>query len=125
MPQAVHKSILIVEDDTYLRNLYEAELGDEGYRILGVSSATSAFEILKENSKIDLVILDLDNPSVSGDGVFERLLNDFSRLPVILSANQPVYNHDRRTWLADAFFVKSSNATELKRVIRRLLSSPD
>ena len=44
-----------------------------------------------------------------------------SNLPVVLNSAYTTYKNDFKSWLADAYVVKSSDMTELKATIRELL----
>jgi CheY-like chemotaxis protein len=58
-------TILIVEDDADLRQLFRTTLALEGYRVLEARDGVQALHFL-ESDPPDLVILDLGLPRVSG-----------------------------------------------------------
>jgi CheY-like chemotaxis protein len=58
-------TILIVEDDADLRQLFRITLALEGYRVLEARDGVQALHFL-ESDPPDLVILDLGLPRVSG-----------------------------------------------------------
>jgi DNA-binding response OmpR family regulator len=61
----VRKRILIVEDDAPLRGLYRTTLSFAGYEVEEASDGLVALSII-DNNPPDLVILDLELPTVSG-----------------------------------------------------------
>lgn len=73
------KNILVVEDDIYIGNMTEEALKAKGYYVLRAYSGTEA--LLKLNSdNIDLVLLDLMLPGLSGEEVLPKIKN----IPVII-----------------------------------------
>ena len=73
------KTILIVEDDESIHKLLEEILSIEKYNILNAYSGTEALLILEKN-KIDLILLDLMIPGLSG----EELIKKINHLPIIV-----------------------------------------
>ncbi len=79
------QKILIVEDETDIRELLTYNLEREGFEVLGAASGEEAFRALEEES-IHLVVLDLMLPDVSGLEVcrYVRRHSVLGRLPVIM-----------------------------------------
>lgn len=76
------RKILIVDDETDIRNVLEILLSGNGYTVVQASNAPAAVEIVKSNPDIDLVILDIMMPGMSGiDAV--KSIRRFSKLPVL------------------------------------------
>ena len=74
--------ILIVDDDSSIRSLVRLQLETEGYSVLEASGGLEALEIAKSNRDIDLIILDIMMPDISGIEMCERL-RAFSVVPVL------------------------------------------
>ena len=72
-------TIAIIEDDTYIGNLLQETLTEEGYLVIRAYSGTEAI-LLFEKHRPDLVLLDLMLPGLSG----EELLPGLSGIPVIV-----------------------------------------
>ena len=66
------KTILLVEDDSVLRNMYEQRLKMDGYNILTAGDGEEGFKVSQENS-IDLLITDIMLPRVSGTELVEKI----------------------------------------------------
>ena len=113
-------TILVVDDEPGLRLLYSAELEDEGYQVVAAGNCTAAAEILG-NQQIDLVVLDIQIKQESGLDMLQTIVKERSGLPVILCSAYNCYKDDFSSWLADAYIVKSSDLTELKAEVERLL----
>lgn len=83
------KSILIIEDDQYIRELYEGLLKDEGYSVTTAGNGQEGLVKLGDGS-YDLVLLDVMMPVLDGIGVLKELHTKYaSKLPftVILLTN--------------------------------------
>ncbi|AKI98167.1 response regulator [Kosmotoga pacifica] len=114
------KRILIVEDEPNMRLLLEEEFTDEGYEVISTSSGKKAPEILEE-SKIDLVTIDIEMPDINGLELAGLLRKDYPGLKIVLLTAYSHYKQDLSSWAADAYIVKSSDLGELKKTIRELL----
>ncbi len=77
--------LLIVDDDPLNRALLEEELGDSGYRTFLAEDGDTALQILEEKN-IDLVLLDIMMPRMSGLDVLAKIRESHSvaDLPVIM-----------------------------------------
>lgn len=73
------KTIAIVDDDVYIGNMLEEVLRRNGYDVLRAYSGTEALYLLAQNT-LDLVILDLMLPGLSG----EEVLPHINSVPVIV-----------------------------------------
>ena len=113
--------LLVVDDEANLRLLYAQELSDEGYEVVTAASAFEAVEKL-EAAPFDLVVLDIKLKNESGIELLQRIVKERQALPVILCTAFSCYKDDFSAWLADGYVVKSSDMTELKDEIRRVLA---
>jgi len=82
------KSILIVEDDKFLRELIAQKLAKEGYNTLTAIDGEEGIKKIKEE-KPDLVLLDLILPGIDGFEVLSRMKDDedLAKIPVIILSN--------------------------------------
>jgi DNA-binding NtrC family response regulator len=118
------KTILIVDDDADSRLLCERALQFKGYVTRSLSSGKEALEYLLENPEVKLMVLDIKMSPLTGIQVLEEIRTRKIDIPVILYSDYPLYKSDFKTWLADAFIVKSSDTTELKKTVGEFLVSP-
>lgn len=116
----LQRTLLIVEDNVHQRMLYEAELSDEGYRVLTAADGREALEVAR-NGHPDLVVLDINMPVMDGLDTLGKLLEIDHRIPVVINTAYPGYQDSFTSWSADAYVVKSSDLTELKQTVQRLL----
>ena len=58
--------ILIVDDEKDIRKLVGIYLKRQGYQILEAENGKQAIDLVRENSDIDLIIMDIMMPEMSG-----------------------------------------------------------
>lgn len=74
---ANNKKILVVEDDKFLRRVYESKLPKEGFTVISAANGEEGLRAMKKE-KPDLVLLDLIMPQKSGFEVLEEVGKDKS-----------------------------------------------
>lgn len=82
------KTILIVEDDKFLRELIVRKLRKENFNITEAIDGEEGIKKIKEE-KPDLVLLDLILPGIDGFEVLSKMKEDMSlsQIPVIILSN--------------------------------------
>lgn len=80
------KRILVIDDEPNIRFILEVALTDEGYEVYAKESASYGLNLLNEDLVVDLIIVDLFMPGLSGKRFISLLRKDarFSQIPVIL-----------------------------------------
>lgn len=118
--------ILIVDDDSSIRSLVRLQLESDGYTVLEASCGLEALELATNNRDIDLIILDIMLPDISGIEVCERL-RAFSVVPVLfLTARTQqedklaAYNIGGDSFLTKPF-LKEELVTKVHSLLRRYL----
>lgn len=83
----MRKRILIIEDDPEVRRLMSLNLAARGYEVREAGSGERGLEILRQ-IPVDLVLLNLTLPGISGWEVLRELRGDPSlkHIPVIISS---------------------------------------
>jgi len=114
--------VLIVDDEKHIRLLYAEELEEEGYEVALASDGVDILERI-EKEKPDVVVLDIKMVSSNGLDVLQEIRNKFYNLPVILCSAYGSYKVDIKSIAADAYVVKSSDLTELKKKISQVLEA--
>ena len=66
-------TILLVDDDSAVREVTAAELRDLGHTVLEAGSGAGALDVIERERKIDLVLLDYAMPGMSGAEVARRV----------------------------------------------------
>ena len=113
--------LLIVDDEVFIRKLYQAEFEREGYKVSIAANADQAWSIIGKE-KPDLVILDIELEDSNGLDFLNKLRQEYSSCAVILNSAYSTYKSDFQSWLADAYIMKSSDLTQLKIKVKELLS---
>ena len=116
--------VLVVEDDPDLSRLMATHLASEGYDVARAPEAAAALELVGAGC-VDVVVLDLMLPRISGDGLLVRLRErEGTRdLPVIVvSAKDAVWTKvDLLRLGADDYLTKPFDLDELTARIEALL----
>lgn len=113
--------VLIIDDEAHLRLLYRLELELEGYEVLEVGTGYEALCLL-EQEKIDAVVMDLYLPDIKWQQLMDELLAQPQRVPIIINTAYERWRNDFHCWGADAYVVKSSDVSELKRALTEVVS---
>lgn len=119
------KHILLVEDEQHLAVGIKFNLEVEGYQATVVGDGPSALAIFEQDPlSIDLVVLDLMLPGMSGYAVCERLRAAGNDVPVLILSARTL-TEDRIRGLdvgADQYLQKPFELDELLAMVRNLLS---
>ena len=90
--------ILLVDDEPIVRNSITEILQLKGYDVLQAENGRRALEIYKaEGSKIDLILLDMTMPVLTGMETLQRIREQDSQLPVILLSGYGEEQIDNQT----------------------------
>lgn len=116
------KKILVVDDEESIRELYRAELSDDGYEVALAGDGIQALAQF-DSFRPDLVTLDVKMPALDGIEVLRRIRVKNPTIPVVLLTAFGEFRQDFNTWASDAYVVKSHDPTELKETVRKLLGA--
>ena len=116
--------ILVVEDDTLIREGLSEFLSESGYSIIQAKDGKEALE--KFNTHIHLVILDIQIPYINGLDVLKEIRKE-SDLPVLIltAFSNEEFKIDAYTNLADGYIEKPFSLPVLKARIDALLQKQD
>jgi len=80
--------ILVVEDDSFVMDIYHTKLSQEGYEVIEARNGIEAMKKL-ENVRPDLIILDIIMPYMDGIEVLRKIKKDenLKTIPIILLTN--------------------------------------
>lgn len=81
------KSVLLIEDDLALVEMYRDKLRDEGFRVLTVTDGKLALQRTRQGA--DLILLDILMPNLNGFEILKRIKNEekLKNIPVIVLTN--------------------------------------
>ncbi len=124
------KRILLVEDETNIRNLVKMNLELEGYEVIATGEGKQAIKFF-HGQHFDLLVLDVMLPEVSGFQICEQVRLTNMEVPIIfLTAKDTAA--DRIAGLkkgADDYLTKPFNLEELllrvKKLIQRTEKNPE
>lgn len=119
-----HQTILVADDEKYIRELISDILGDS-YRLILASNGNEVLDALKFE-RPDLIITDLMMPELSGEALIGRLKeNEMTKyIPiVVLSCKTEVDSmiNNYRTGI-EAYVTKPFHPRQLKAIVDRIIS---
>jgi DNA-binding NtrC family response regulator len=95
-----HETILVVDDEPGLRALAKSGLRQRGFDVLTTSNGEQALEILRDGkTRVDIVLLDLTMPGLSGEKVLRTIRGFRPDLPVIIASGYATVE-SQSSWIA-------------------------
>jgi two-component system OmpR family response regulator len=119
------KHILVVEDEEHLAIGINYNLEAEGYLVTALGDGPAALKFFNEHpGAVDLVVLDLMLPGMSGYAVCETLRQQGSNVPILMLSARILTEDRVRGFDAgtDVYLQKPFDLEELLSIIRNLLS---
>jgi len=116
--------ILVVEDEEHLAFGIKYNLESEGYAVSTAGDGQAALELLEAgDSPVDLVVLDLMLPGMSGYAVCEAIRTRGSDVPVVMLTARTLVEDRIRGFDAgtDVYLQKPFDLDELISIVRNLL----
>jgi DNA-binding response OmpR family regulator len=82
------RKILIVEDDMFIRDIYQVKFNLEGFEVMVAENGVKAMEILEKNIP-NIILLDIMMNHMNGMEVLEKIKkNEFLKeIPIIMLTN--------------------------------------
>lgn len=106
------KNIAIIEDDQLIAQMYRMKLESEGYNVNVAVNGMTGIEMV-ENTKPDLILLDLTLPDIEGDVVLDgiRHIDTALATPVVILTNLDDADAPRQLakWDIDDYIVKANS----------------
>ncbi|MGL5330236.1 MAG: response regulator transcription factor [Peptostreptococcaceae bacterium] len=117
----MNNNILVVDDEKEIRDLLEIYLKNDGYNVIKASNGKEALEIVN-NQDIDLLILDIMMPGMSGLEVC-KIIRENKNIPILmLSAKSEDMDKIQGIMTgADDYMTKPFNPLELTVRVKALL----
>jgi PAS domain S-box-containing protein len=78
------RHVLLVDDDTLVRETIALQLEENGYEVTATGSADEALSLLRSGRQIDCLVTDLSMPGIEGLTLIKLAHRDLPRLPAIL-----------------------------------------
>jgi CheY-like chemotaxis protein len=116
-------TLLCVDDDPRIRELYEAMLGSHGYEVLVAEGGYQALDLfLSKTKEIDAVISDYEMPGMNGAQLAAELKRYDPDIPVIvISGSLPVM--EETPYFVDAAVPKGASVEKIVDHIEVLLEA--
>jgi DNA-binding response OmpR family regulator len=121
-------TVLLVEDDELVSDALTRILVREGYLVLTAATGHDAIGLLRTPATaIDVVVLDIGLPDVSGADLCARFREFFPNLPVLVctGAADPEEVRELRNLGITRFFSKPIAVDELVKGVQRALEEQD
>jgi CheY-like chemotaxis protein len=118
-------TILLIDDEEMIIKVGKELLQELGYNVLSALSGQEAIELYKTKAdKIDLVIMDLIMPGMSGGETFDRLKKINPDIKVLLSSGYSINGQASKILErgCDGFIQKPFNLIQLSDKIQQIIS---
>jgi CheY-like chemotaxis protein len=112
--EATKKKILIIDDDSFLLDMYALKFSQHSFEVHTATSGVQAIEKLKGNLKPDIILLDIIMPEMDGFEMLEKI-NEEKLSPdsskIILSNKNEQADVDRGNRLGAVGYIVKANST--------------
>lgn len=89
-----NKIVLLADDELMLRDLLAELLESNDYAVIKVSTGDEALKVLREEIKVDLVIIDYNMPGMNGIETISKIKELELNMPIILSTGSLSFTGD-------------------------------
>lgn len=83
------ETILLVEDDSFIREYLEQSLKQLGYKIIIAEDGQVALNLFEKNKDIDLIITDIVMPNLNGKELVEKINQTKPNVKIIFTSGYP------------------------------------
>lgn len=116
------KTIMMIDDDEDDRYLFEKIFNEinTNIRVTPVESGIDAIELLNQGSKPDLILIDVNMPSMDGYECLDKIrdCNNCSCIPVIMMSTSVV---DPLKKGVNRFYRKPSETNQLRKMLEEII----
>ena len=124
IPLRARKKIMLVDDDSAIRQMLARLLTGEGYEVLLAVNGREAIQVVRA-AEIDLVLLDLNMPGMDGWETYEKLATEDPLLPIVVITARPNQSFTALAAGIGALLEKPLDLPKLFLTIRGLLEETD
>ena len=122
--ESAEKHILVADDEAHIGRIIKIKMEQGPFRVTLAFDGQEAVDVLEQESNLDLVVLDLMMPRLSGLDVLDRIRSSdrWKDLPCIIltAAGQEEYEREARTSGATDFITKPFSPKKLYALIAQL-----
>lgn len=123
-PCAHHQTVLVIDDQPFVIDAIHDILEIISVGVLSAENGRDGLAIFQENqSCIDLILLDLSMPGLSGEETYQLIRNEDSQIPVIFTSGRSVNeaSHELSKDPNASFLQKPYTLEKLVRVVQEKL----
>jgi len=116
-------NVLVIDDDPHVLSIIRSLLAHHGCKVLSTDNGQEALKIIGQHQNtLDLVILDIQMPDMSGDKVYKRLKEIKPDLKVLISSGHDEYTALKNILLdpKDRFIKKPFRMSDLMLKVKEL-----
>jgi DNA-binding response OmpR family regulator len=118
------RHVLVADDEAHIGRIIKIKMEQGPFRVSLAFDGQEAVEILEQDDPVDVVVLDLMMPRLSGLDVLERIrsTDKLSDIPCIIltAAGQEEYEREAKKSGATAFLTKPFSPKKLYALIAKL-----
>ena len=119
-----HETVLVVDDEPGLRALARTGLQHHGFDVVAVETGEQALEILRQGEPhVDVMLLDLTLPGISGESVLREVRRLMPGLPVVIASGYATVE-SQSSWMAAgamSFVAKPYRIQQIAQKLREAL----
>lgn len=117
------KIILVVEDDTSIRELLMELLESEGYRVASAVNGLEGIRYLQGNESPDLILIDLMMPVMDGYAFRTEQLKHavWSKIPTVVMSAEANAKEKMKSFQISAFLSKPVDLETILKTVSRLI----
>jgi two-component system alkaline phosphatase synthesis response regulator PhoP len=127
--ESTPRHILVADDEPHIGRIIKMKLEQGPFRVTLAYDGQEALDIVNNGEQIDLVLLDLMMPKLSGLDVLKRIREQekFKSLPCIIltAGGEAKHERDALELGATQFLTKPFSPKKLYALVARLTGAPD
>lgn len=108
------RKILIVDDDSFLLDMYALKFSQNNFEVYTAESGVQAIEKIKGGTNFDVILMDVIMPEMDGFEMLEKMNTEKlspNSIKIILSNKSQQENIDRGNSLGVAGYIVKANST--------------
>ena len=120
------RTILVVDDDLSITSIFEFILQQAGYNTITTSSGYECVEVMKSSQPVDIILLDLKMPGLSGIETYREIQKNRPSVLVVLMTGFTVDDFLKEAFELGAYGViyKPFDVEEVLSIISKITHLP-
>ena len=120
-------SVLIIEDDSYISDMYRIKLESEDFEVITSKDGIAGIKML-ERQKPDIVLLDIVLPKIDGFSVLKTIKRnpELKEIPIVLLTNlsqkenvEKGFELGADSYIIKAHFTPSEVVEKIKKILKK------